>query len=116
MSMSPLKVLRRETAAPVAPAAVLVTPQTSQTKPTSVEQLSADDARTLSMATVNMLIKENPPLAARLIVDAGRRARGELPMTTTALLRPTARAVVLSGEKARGRELNEEEAEFGGIC
>jgi hypothetical protein len=77
-----------------------------------VEQLSADDARALSIETVNLLVKDHPAFVARLIVDAGRRARGELPMTTTASLRPTARAIVLSGEKARGRELSEEEAEF----
>ena len=112
MSMSPLKVLRRETAAPVAPAAVLVTPQTSQTKPTSVEQLSADDARALSISTINALVKENPALVARLIVEAGRRARGELPTTSLSSLSPTARAIVLAGEKARGRALNEEESDF----
>ena len=108
MSMSPLRVVRRETTAPAAPA----TSQTSQPKPSAVEQLSADDARALSLETINLLAKENPALVARLIVDAGKRARGELPTAPLSSLRPTARAVILSGEKARGRTLNAEEAEF----
>jgi hypothetical protein len=108
MSMSPLRVVRRETAAPAASA----TSQTSQPKPSSVEQLSADDARALSIETINMLVKENPSLVARLITDAGKRARGELPTAPLSSLHPTARAAILSGEKARGRTLNAEEAEF----
>jgi hypothetical protein len=60
-----------------------------------------------------MLVKENPSLVARLATDAGKRARGELPTTPSlSSLRPAARAVILSGEKARGRTLNAEEAEF----
>jgi hypothetical protein len=76
-----------------------------------VEQLTVEEGRSLSIETVNLLVKENPALVARLIIDAGRRARGELP-TTTASLHPTARAIVLAGERARGRQLSDADAEF----
>ena len=115
MSMSPLfRTARREPAAPVAPAAV---PATSQTKPSpsavaSLEQLSEDDARALSPETLSLLAKENPTLVARLAIDAGKRARGELPMAPLSSLHPTARAATLAGEKARGLTLDEEEAAF----
>ena len=107
MSMSQLfRAPRREPAAPAAPA---------QTKPPPVEQLTLNDVRghDLSVAAINALIPINPSLVAQLITDAGKRARGELPATPPpSALHPTARAVILAGEKARGRTLDVEEAEF----
>jgi hypothetical protein len=76
------------------------------------ERLTTADVHDLSTATVNALVPINPSPVAQLIVDAGRKARAELPTALLSSLRPAARAIVLAGEKARGRRLNEEEVDF----
>jgi hypothetical protein len=64
-----------------------------------------------STSTLNALIPYRPDLIAELVVRAGRMRRAELTATPFAI-RPIARAIILSGERRRGRELNEEEAVF----
>jgi hypothetical protein len=77
----------------------------------AIENLTADDVRNLSIATINALIPYNRKVVAQAIVDAGRRRRGELE-TPAASLKPIARFVKLAGERRRGRALNEEEDAF----
>ncbi len=90
---------------PAAPASAAVQP--------SVEQLTVNDVHgpNLSTATVNALLPHNPALVAELMIQAYLRARGELP-TPMSSLSPVARAICLAGEKARGRELSDADAEF----
>jgi hypothetical protein len=76
-----------------------------------VDRLTVDDVREASTAAINMVIPHNPQVIAQAIIDAGRRRRNELP-TPVASLRPAARAILLSGELRRGRQLSEEEAAF----
>jgi hypothetical protein len=95
-----------------APVSAAVQPSAPAAVQPSTEHLTVEEGRSLSIETINMLVKENPSLAAKLIVDAGRRARGELPTSAPESLRPAAGAIVLAGERARGRELNAEEVEF----
>jgi hypothetical protein len=91
--------------APAAPAPAAPQPRAS------FRDLTVDDAHALSIEAINLLVKEDPAFVGRLIVDAGRRRRAELPMNTSAL-RPIARFILLAGERRRGRELNEEESDF----
>jgi hypothetical protein len=91
-----------------APAAV---PRLTERPPPSTESLSAEDGRALSIETVNMLGKENPALLARLISDAGRRARGAAPVSRASLSR-TALAYYLVGEKTRGQQISDADAAF----
>jgi len=65
----------------------------------------------LSIETVNLVGKENSALVARLIVDAGRRARNAVAPPRASLSR-TALAFLLASEKARGRELTAADSEF----
>jgi hypothetical protein len=76
-----------------------------------IEHLTTADVAGLSFETIGMLVKENPKLVANMIVDAAKMRRAEMPMNPSTL-RPVARAIVLSGERRRGRELNAEEAAF----
>lgn len=102
----------RARAVNVSPAPAPAAPAREQAKPPPVEQLTVNDVRDLSLETINALVPINPTLVANLITQAGARARGELPSAPMSSLRPAARAIVLAGERARGRELNAEEAEF----
>jgi hypothetical protein len=76
-----------------------------------VEGLSIEDARALSIDTINALGKENPGLLARLISDAGQRVRGGV-STPQASLSRTALAFLLVDEKMRGKQLSDAEAAF----
>lgn len=80
-------------------------------KPPSVEYLSVDDAHSLSIKSVNLLVRENPALVARMIIDSGRRRRGELPLSP-ASLRPMARFILLCGQQRRAEELTADDRDF----
>jgi hypothetical protein len=95
--------------APSAPAAPSVPAEVQRR--VAIETLTIDDVTGLSVASVNSLVPHRPDLIGELVVRAGKMRRAELPMDTFAM-RPIARAIVLSGERRRGRELNEEEAAF----
>ena len=75
------------------------------------EELTVDAARALSIDTVNLLVRENPGLVARLVIDAGKRRRAELPMSRSEL-RPAALAVILCGAKRRAEPLTEADEQF----
>ena len=79
--------------------------------PPRVEELTVDAARALSVETINLLVKENPVLVGRLVTDAGKRRRGELPTPMTSI-RPAARAILLCGELRRGHQLNDADRGF----
>jgi hypothetical protein len=76
-----------------------------------VEHLTINDVRGLSTASINMLVPHRPDLVARLIVDSGRRRRGELayPMTS---LRPMAHAMLLAGMRRRAEKISDADALF----
>jgi hypothetical protein len=74
-------------------------------------ELSVEDGRALSIETINTLVKENPALVARLITDAGQRARGVV-STPRASLSRTALAFLLVDEKMRGKQLSDADAAF----
>jgi hypothetical protein len=76
-----------------------------------VEHLTVNDVRDLSTAKINTLIPHRPDLVAQLIVDAGRRRRGELPMNTFAM-RPISRCILLSGMKRRSEPLSDADEEY----
>ena len=82
-----------------------------QTKPPPIEQLSVDDAHALSIESVNALIPISPALVGRMVIDAGRRRRAELPLSMTPLS-SQARAILLCGELRRGRQLSESDRVF----
>ena len=88
-------------------------PAPPATEPLAVERrrLTLDEARALSVDSINLLIPKDPAFVAKLIIAAGQRRRAELPLTPTEL-KPAARCILLAGEKRRGRELNEEENAF----
>ena len=125
MSLSPLyslpvrrvvgTVTKERARVPVAPASTDVQPSAPvAVQPTrvDVEHLTVVDVSgELSMATVNSLVPLNPRLVAELIIQAGQRRRAELPLSTSTM-RPMARAIVLSGEKRRGRELSAADESF----
>lgn len=96
---------------PAAPAPAAPAPADAQPR-VAVEDLSVADVRQdLSTASINSLVPINPKLVGQLIVDAGRRRRAELPMSTVAM-RPLARAIILSGMRRRAEPLTEADAEF----
>jgi hypothetical protein len=98
--------------APATPVSAAVQPSAPAAVQPSIEQLTVNDVHDLSIAAINALVPINPSLVAHLIVEAGRKARAEIPAAPLSSLRPTARAICLAGERARGRELNAEESEF----
>ena len=77
----------------------------------SVEHLTVADVAGLSFEWIAALVPINPKLVADLIVESGKMRRAKSPMRTSTM-RPMARAILLSGERRRGRELNEEDAAF----
>lgn len=79
--------------------------------PPRVEELTVDAARALSIDTINLLVREKPGLVARMVIDAGRRRRGELPMSRSEL-RPAALAVILCGMKRRAEPLTDADEFF----
>jgi hypothetical protein len=87
-------------------------PPVERAKHVDIEQLTVNDVHDLSIAAINALVPINPSLVAQLIVEAGRKARSEIPTAPLSSLRPAARAICLAGERARGGELNAEESEF----
>ena len=87
------------------------TPVVEQTKPPPLEHLTVDAARALSIDTVNLLVRENPGLVARMVTDAGRRRRAELPPSMTPLS-SQARAILLCGDLRRGRQLAAADSSF----
>ena len=97
----------------VAPASAAPAPAAAVVQPTrvDVEHLTAADVRDLSFATIGLLTPINPKLVADLIINAGKMRRAELPMNTFAM-RPLARCILLAGEKRRGRELCDADAQF----
>jgi hypothetical protein len=97
--------------APAVPVPAAVQPRVGASRPAGVEYLTTEDGRALSIETINMLVKENPALVARLIVDAGRRARAELP-TPLVSLSPIVRAFRLVDDKRCGQRLSEADADF----
>ena len=96
-------------AAPPPPPAT-VEPATRAT-PAEPRRLTLEEARALSIDSINLLIKQDPKLVADMVIAAGARRRGELPMAASEV-RPAARAILLSGEARRGRQLNDEERQF----
>jgi hypothetical protein len=98
---------------PSAPAYLPTVPTPSVETPRriAIENLTVDDIRDASISTLNALVPHRPDLIGRLIVDAGKMRRAELPLRMSTM-RPVARCMVLSGERRRGRELNEEETAF----
>ena len=99
--------------APAAPASDTTSRLSARADMPRVEhrELTVDDARSLSIETVNLLVKENPGLVARLVIDAGRRRRAELPMSRSEL-RPAALAVILCGMKRRAEPLSAADESF----
>jgi hypothetical protein len=100
---APAKVTPANVSAPTMPAEVQ--------RCIAIETLTVADVTDLSVSTINALVPHRPDLVAELIVNSGKRRRAELPMNPSTL-RPMARAILLSGELRRGRELNEEERDF----
>jgi hypothetical protein len=101
---------------PVAPASADAQPSAPapaavQSTRVAVERLVAADVRDLSFATIGLLTPINPKLVADLIINAGKMRRAELPLNTVTM-QPLARAIVLSGEKRRGRELSASDEQF----
>lgn len=72
---------------------------------------SVVDAHVLSIETINLLVKENPALVARMVIDAGRRRRAEL-QTPMGSLKPMARFILLAGMNRRAEKLSEADAMF----
>ena len=103
----------RVATAPVSVAAQPSAPAPAVVQPTrvAVEHLTAADVRDLSFATIAALVPLNPSLVAQLIINSGKMRRAELPMSTSAM-RPLARCILLAGEKRRGRELCDADAQF----
>ena len=99
--------------APAAPASDTTSRLSARAATPRVEhrELTVNDARALSIETLNMIIPTNPGLVAELIVASGKMRRAELAMSTFAM-RPLALAIVLCGKRRRAEKLSDADAAF----
>jgi hypothetical protein len=80
-------------------------------QPRVMRDLTVEDAHALSIETVNLIFKEDPKLAGKMIADAGKRRRGELE-TPMSAIPAKAHAIVLSGMRRRAEKLSDADETF----